>query len=146
MNFEARKLYCSTKCPPQNTKRLLLTSPNKQNPVKFIKHMHVFVFFTFFYCTNSSKSILKPLMFITIKYDTIWCAVLYFLFRSASWSTGHSSDYWPWGPAFDSRLDPEDYCLKGKIPMVTMVWIVWLNLAAPGTSYSRITIHLIGTT
>jgi hypothetical protein len=34
------------------------------------------------------------------------------------------SDYWPWGPGFDSRFYHGDFSLKGNIPMVTMVWVV----------------------
>jgi hypothetical protein len=34
------------------------------------------------------------------------------------------SDYWSWGPGFDSRLCHGDFSLKGKIPMATMVWVV----------------------
>jgi hypothetical protein len=33
------------------------------------------------------------------------------------------SDYWSWGPEFDSRLYYGNFSLKGKIPMVTMVWV-----------------------
>jgi hypothetical protein len=32
--------------------------------------------------------------------------------------------YWSWGPGFDSRFYHEDFSLKGKIPMVTMVSVV----------------------
>jgi hypothetical protein len=35
------------------------------------------------------------------------------------------SEYWSWGPGFDSRFYHGDFSLKGKIPMVTMVWVVW---------------------
>jgi hypothetical protein len=38
------------------------------------------------------------------------------------------SDYWSWGPRFDSRFCHGDFSLKGKIPMATMVWVVQLNL------------------
>jgi hypothetical protein len=38
------------------------------------------------------------------------------------------SDYWSWGPGFDSRFYHRDFSLKGKIPMVTMVWVVQYNL------------------
>jgi hypothetical protein len=34
------------------------------------------------------------------------------------------SDYWSWGPGFDSRFYRGNFSLKGKFPMVTMVWIV----------------------
>jgi hypothetical protein len=34
------------------------------------------------------------------------------------------SDYWSRGLGFDSRLYHGDFSLKGKIPMVTMVWAV----------------------
>jgi hypothetical protein len=34
------------------------------------------------------------------------------------------SDYWSWGPGFDCRLYHGDFSLKGKFPMVTMVWVV----------------------
>jgi hypothetical protein len=34
------------------------------------------------------------------------------------------SDYWSWGPGFDSRFCHGDFSLKGKIPVVTMVWVV----------------------
>jgi hypothetical protein len=34
------------------------------------------------------------------------------------------SDYWLWGPGFDSRFYRGDFYLKGKISMVTMVWVV----------------------
>jgi hypothetical protein len=34
------------------------------------------------------------------------------------------SDYWSWGPRFDSRLHHGDFSFKGKIPIVTMVWVV----------------------
>jgi hypothetical protein len=34
------------------------------------------------------------------------------------------SDYWSSGPGFDSRFYHEDFSLKGKILMVTMVWVV----------------------
>jgi hypothetical protein len=34
------------------------------------------------------------------------------------------SDYWSWSPGFKSRLYHGDFFLKGKIPMVTMVWVV----------------------
>jgi hypothetical protein len=34
------------------------------------------------------------------------------------------SDYWSWGPGFDSWFCHGDFSLKGKIPMVTMVWVV----------------------
>jgi hypothetical protein len=34
------------------------------------------------------------------------------------------SDYWSWGPGFDYWFCHGDFSLKGKIPMVTMVWIV----------------------
>jgi hypothetical protein len=34
------------------------------------------------------------------------------------------SDYWSWGPGFDSRFYQGDLSLKGKIPMVPMVWVV----------------------
>jgi hypothetical protein len=35
------------------------------------------------------------------------------------------SDYWSWGPGFDSWFCHGDFSLKGKILMVTMVWVVW---------------------
>jgi hypothetical protein len=35
------------------------------------------------------------------------------------------SDYWSWGPGFDSRFCQGDFSLKGKIPMVIMVWVVF---------------------
>jgi hypothetical protein len=58
------------------------------------------------------------------------------------------SDYWSsWG--FDSRFHHGDFSLKGKIPMVTydLGSLVELRFKAPpGTSYSYITIHFIGTT
>jgi hypothetical protein len=38
------------------------------------------------------------------------------------------SDYWSWGPGFDFRVYHGDFSLKGKIPMVTTVWIVQYNL------------------
>jgi hypothetical protein len=34
------------------------------------------------------------------------------------------SDYWSWGPGFDSRFCHGDFSLKGKIPLATMVWEV----------------------
>jgi hypothetical protein len=34
------------------------------------------------------------------------------------------SDYWSWGPGFESRFCHGDFSLKRKIPMVTMVWVV----------------------
>jgi hypothetical protein len=34
------------------------------------------------------------------------------------------SDYWSSGPGFDSRLYHGDFSLKGKIPIVTRVWVV----------------------
>jgi hypothetical protein len=34
------------------------------------------------------------------------------------------SDYWSWGHGFDSRFYHGDFSLKGKIPMVTIVWVV----------------------
>jgi hypothetical protein len=32
--------------------------------------------------------------------------------------------YWSWGPGFDSRFYHGNFSLKGKLPMVTMVWVV----------------------
>jgi hypothetical protein len=34
------------------------------------------------------------------------------------------SDYWSWGPGFDSRFYHGDFSVKGKIPMMSMVWVV----------------------
>jgi hypothetical protein len=34
------------------------------------------------------------------------------------------SDHWSWGPGFDSRSYHGDFSLTGKIPMVTIVWVV----------------------
>jgi hypothetical protein len=64
------------------------------------------------------------------------------------------SDYWSWGPRFNSRFYHGDFSLKRKIPMVTMVWVVQQNLClrpllvlhihiSPSTSYPYITIHFI---
>jgi hypothetical protein len=33
------------------------------------------------------------------------------------------SDYWSWGPGFDSRFYHGYFSLKRKIPMVTVVWV-----------------------
>jgi hypothetical protein len=38
------------------------------------------------------------------------------------------SGYWLWGPGFDSRFYHGDFSLKGKIPIVTTVWVVQWNL------------------
>jgi hypothetical protein len=35
------------------------------------------------------------------------------------------SDYRSWGHGFDSWFYHGDFSLKGKIPMVTMVWVVY---------------------
>jgi hypothetical protein len=35
------------------------------------------------------------------------------------------SDYWSWGTGFDSRFCHGDFSLKRKIPMATMVWVIW---------------------
>jgi hypothetical protein len=43
---------------------------------------------------------------------------------TSSWSSGQNSDYWLWGPGFDSRFYHGYFSLKGKFPMVTMVWVV----------------------
>jgi hypothetical protein len=34
------------------------------------------------------------------------------------------SDYWSWGPGFDSQFCHGDFSLKGKIPLATLVWVV----------------------
>jgi hypothetical protein len=34
------------------------------------------------------------------------------------------SDYWSWGPEFDSRFCHGNFSLKGKILLATMVWVV----------------------
>jgi hypothetical protein len=34
------------------------------------------------------------------------------------------SGYWSWGPGFDSRFCHGNFPLWGRIPMVTMVWVV----------------------
>ena len=42
------------------------------------------------------------------------------------------SDYKSWGPGFDSRFYHGNFSLQGKIPMVTMVWLVSrIRLKAP---------------
>jgi hypothetical protein len=33
------------------------------------------------------------------------------------------SNYWSYGPGFDSRFYHGGFSLKGKIPMVIMVWV-----------------------
>jgi hypothetical protein len=54
------------------------------------------------------------------------------------------SDYWSWGPGFDSRFCHGDFSLKGNHGLGSSVELRFK--APPGTSYSYITIHLFGTT